>query len=137
MGESSTKEKKENVAPANKAPAEAEACVGRNLQRLFDAERGLTSLFDAERDGVAIRPAEFERAAEEVDKRCGQRQTRPGWGTVAEDLWSSPQSRGIANMESGIVVPAGYRLVPDEERRETLAELRQKIRELDEKYARL
>lgn len=132
---SSTKEAKENVAPRGSTPPMAG--VGRNLQSLFDAERSSEGIAGDDADCAAMCPAEFERAAEEMERRRGRRPATKA-GALDDAEWGGTLAeRGDDNLGSAVAVPPGYRVVPDEERRETLGELRQRMRELDERYARL
>mmetsp|Transcript_77420 Transcript_77420/g.205542 ORF Transcript_77420/g.205542 Transcript_77420/m.205542 type:complete len:357 (-) Transcript_77420:37-1107(-) len=133
---SSTKEAKENVAPRGNTLPMAEA--GRNLQSLFDAERGSEDIAGGDPEHcAAICPAEFERAAEEVERRRGQRPATEAGALGGAEWGGTPARRDDDILGSAVAIPPGFRLVPDEERRETLGELRQRMRELDERYARL
>lgn len=83
---------------------------------------------EEELDGFDIE--EFERAASQ------QRDARGRAGRARSEAAVAPRLEDEAR-DDIVAVPPGYRIVSEEERLETLAQLQAKLRELDEIYARL
>jgi len=84
----------------------------------------------------AITPVDFERAAKELGSPWLKKRPtyEPGSGLEARRLaWDSE----VRNDPLGDDVAPGYRQLPDEERRQTLQELQNKVEELNDKYRRL
>eukprot|EP00811_Abedinium_folium_P010071 NODE_19314_length_849_cov_3.555402.p1 GENE.NODE_19314_length_849_cov_3.555402~~NODE_19314_length_849_cov_3.555402.p1 ORF type:complete len:201 (-),score=38.56 NODE_19314_length_849_cov_3.555402:245-847(-) len=84
-------------------------------------------------DAVAIDLDSFERNAKQLRRDCASRLAGECAGARTLDL----RQRGAAMDELifAPAVPPGHRLMPEDERLETLASLRRKLAELDGKYA--
>lgn len=89
-----------------------------------------------EEDDFELDAAELERAVERSQRQSlwknAAKDTIPDGGVTHPSWWPAAPSEAQA-----AEVPLGYRLMPEEERLETLEGLQQKLAELDEKYARL
>merc|ERR1712113_400364 len=64
----------------------------------------------------------------------------PGWqreGSVSTGQCDYQDNTNDVEYDPSLVIPCGYRLIPEEERLATLERLRQKLAELEDRYARL
>eukprot|EP00928_Gymnodinium_smaydae_P040610 TRINITY_DN27525_c0_g1_i1.p1 TRINITY_DN27525_c0_g1~~TRINITY_DN27525_c0_g1_i1.p1 ORF type:complete len:294 (+),score=49.26 TRINITY_DN27525_c0_g1_i1:118-999(+) len=122
--------------PAGAQRRASGSCAAPRARRSPGAES--TDAFEIEDDAWCDRTidvSELERAAARL-QRGGAAESRQQFRPesrvpFANDAQDDMQGNG------GVFVPPGYRLMPEEERVETLEGLKQKLLELDERYARL
>lgn len=101
----------------------AEDSRRRGLQRLQGSlVRGLEAAAPRRKPQSAARQAEVQS---------------PWWPETAGSAWQQEDAPDLGAAPEAPVVPQGYRLVPEEEKRETLVALQQKLSELDARYSRL